>query len=71
MSQERMVRNDQSSEQCLGVQLSNEDERRIRKEPFHEKKDETKKENRNKIFDMIKHVKIMSHTCLRMCNKFV
>ena len=38
-AQERMIHNDQSSEQPLVMQLSNENKRRIRENNLHEKKD--------------------------------
>ena len=46
---EILIYNNQYSKQPLGMQLINEDERRIRETNVYEKKDKTKKEHRNKI----------------------
>ena len=39
------------------MQLSNENERRIRKTNLHEKKDNTKKDHRKKIAEIIEYMK--------------
>ena len=38
-AQERLIHQNQSSEQPLGIKLSNEDKRRVRKTNLHEKND--------------------------------
>ena len=55
--QERLIHNNQSSEKPLGMQLSNENERRIKETNVHEKKDKIKKEHRKKIAEIIECVK--------------
>ena len=55
-AQERLIHNNLSSQQLLGIQLSNEDKRCIRETNLHKKKDKTKKEHRKKIAEMIEYV---------------
>lgn len=55
-AQERLIHNNQSSQQPLGIHLINENKRHIRETNLHEKKDKTKKDHRKKIAEMIEYV---------------